>query len=108
MHRQALRTPVSDEFRRVARRAGRLRQGDGGGHHALVMLIRQGALPGAVGAAQDTADSRRINHEDPVVGGALFPKDSAKNTRFTINFFTSISMGGVTESARKCLVDNTS
>jgi len=26
----------------------------------------------------------------------IFPKDSPKNTRFSINFFTSIGLGGLT------------
>ncbi|CAM0948674.1 unnamed protein product [Alopecurus aequalis] len=47
--------------------------------------------------------SRRMNQDDPVVRDALFPADSAKNTLFAINFFTSIDLGGVTESAREDL-----
>jgi len=30
----------------------------------------------------------------------LFPKDNPKNTRFSINFFTTIGLGGLTESMR--------
>lgn len=36
---------------------------------------------------------------DPSYGvsfGGLFPKDNPKNTRFAINFFTSIGLGGLT------------
>jgi pre-mRNA-splicing factor CWC22 len=33
----------------------------------------------------------------------LFPKDSAKNMRFSINFFTSIGLGGLTDAMREYL-----
>lgn len=35
----------------------------------------------------------------------LFPKDSAKNMRFAINFFTSIGLGGLTDTMREFLKD---
>lgn len=31
---------------------------------------------------------------------SIFPKDNPNNTRFAINFFTSIGLGGVTENLR--------
>ncbi|XP_049393444.1 pre-mRNA-splicing factor cwc22-like [Solanum stenotomum] len=34
---------------------------------------------------------------------STFPKDSPKNTRFAINFFTSIGLGGITENLRNYL-----
>ncbi|XP_048443299.1 pre-mRNA-splicing factor CWC22 homolog [Pyrus x bretschneideri] len=34
---------------------------------------------------------------------SIFPKDNPKNTRFAINFFTSIGLGGVTENLREYL-----
>ncbi|CAF2177840.1 unnamed protein product [Brassica napus] len=34
---------------------------------------------------------------------SIFPKDNPKNTRFAINFFTSIGLGGITESLREYL-----
>uniref|UniRef100_A0A1D1XL51 Pre-mRNA-splicing factor CWC22 n=1 Tax=Anthurium amnicola TaxID=1678845 RepID=A0A1D1XL51_9ARAE len=34
---------------------------------------------------------------------SIFPKDSPKNTRFSINFFTSIGLGGITENLREYL-----
>lgn len=34
----------------------------------------------------------------------LFPKDSPRNTRFAINFFTAIGLGGLTEGLREHLV----
>ncbi|KAG6383962.1 hypothetical protein SASPL_156248 [Salvia splendens] len=34
---------------------------------------------------------------------SIFPKDSPKNTRFAINFFTSIGLGGITENLREYL-----
>ncbi|MCD7472371.1 pre-mRNA-splicing factor cwc22 [Datura stramonium] len=34
---------------------------------------------------------------------SLFPKDNPKNTRFAINFFTSIGLGGITENLREYL-----
>ena len=33
----------------------------------------------------------------------LFPKDSAKNTRFAINFWTAIGLGGITDGMREHL-----
>ena len=33
----------------------------------------------------------------------LFPKDSSKNVRFSINFFTSIGLGGLTDEMRNFL-----
>lgn len=33
----------------------------------------------------------------------LFPRDSPKNTRFSINFFTSIGLGGLTDELREHL-----
>ncbi|KAI4963118.1 hypothetical protein ZWY2020_019687 [Hordeum vulgare] len=47
---------------------------------------------------------QRMNDDDnPVVRDALFPRDKAENTRFAINFFMAIGLGGVTEPARKIL-----
>eukprot|EP00252_Welwitschia_mirabilis_P005536 TRINITY_DN159_c0_g4_i1.p1 TRINITY_DN159_c0_g4~~TRINITY_DN159_c0_g4_i1.p1 ORF type:complete len:866 (+),score=186.41 TRINITY_DN159_c0_g4_i1:199-2796(+) len=34
---------------------------------------------------------------------SIFPKDNPKNSRFAINFFTSIGLGGITESLREHL-----
>ncbi|XP_073049107.1 uncharacterized protein [Primulina eburnea] len=34
---------------------------------------------------------------------SIFPRDTPKNTRFAINFFTSIGLGGITENLRGCL-----
>uniref|UniRef100_A0A0E0MCI6 Purple acid phosphatase n=2 Tax=Oryza TaxID=4527 RepID=A0A0E0MCI6_ORYPU len=34
---------------------------------------------------------------------SVFPKDHPKNTRFSINFFTSIGLGGITETLREYL-----
>ena len=48
--------------------------------------------------------SNKMNGEDTAVRDALFPRDCAKNTRFAINFFTAIGLGGVTETARKLIV----
>jgi len=33
----------------------------------------------------------------------LFPRDDLKNTRFAINFFTSIDLGGLTDDLREHL-----
>lgn len=33
----------------------------------------------------------------------LFPRDCPKNTRFSINFFTSIGLGGLTDELREHL-----
>nr|CAB3463446.1 unnamed protein product [Digitaria exilis] len=48
--------------------------------------------------------NERLN--DPNMQGSfesIFPKDHPKNTRFSINFFTSIGLGGITESLREHL-----
>lgn len=48
--------------------------------------------------------NERLN--DPSMQGSfesIFPKDHPKNTRFSINFFTSIGLGGITESLREYL-----
>ncbi|XP_044487792.1 pre-mRNA-splicing factor CWC22 homolog [Mangifera indica] len=43
---------------------------------------------------------------DPIMQDSfesIFPKDNPKNTRFSINFFTSIGLGGITENLREYL-----
>lgn len=35
--------------------------------------------------------------------GGMFPMDNPKNTRFSINYFTSIGMGAITEDMRTWL-----
>ncbi|XP_019425698.1 PREDICTED: pre-mRNA-splicing factor CWC22 homolog isoform X2 [Lupinus angustifolius] len=48
--------------------------------------------------------NERLN--DPTVQESfesIFPKDNPKNTRFCINFFTSIGLGGLTENLREYL-----
>ncbi|KAM3291354.1 pre-mRNA-splicing factor CWC22 [Capsicum chacoense] len=45
--------------------------------------------------------NERLN--DPIMQDSfesIFPKDNSKNTRFAINFFTSIGLGGITENLR--------
>ena len=32
---------------------------------------------------------------------SIFPRDSMRNTRFSINFFTAIGLGGITENLRE-------
>ncbi|KAJ7298767.1 hypothetical protein O6H91_Y432500 [Diphasiastrum complanatum] len=51
---------------------------------------------------------RKLNERlnDPLVQESfdgIFPKDNPKNTRFAINFFTSIGLGGITDSLREYL-----
>ncbi|KAI3667783.1 hypothetical protein L6452_42852 [Arctium lappa] len=36
---------------------------------------------------------------------SIFPRDNPKNTRFSINFFTSIGLGGITEDLREYLMN---
>ncbi|XP_010032140.3 pre-mRNA-splicing factor CWC22 homolog [Eucalyptus grandis] len=48
--------------------------------------------------------NERLN--DPLMQDSfesIFPKDNLKNTRFSINFFTSIGLGGITENLREYL-----
>jgi pre-mRNA-splicing factor CWC22 len=37
--------------------------------------------------------------------GNLFPRDTPRNMRFSINFFTSIGLGGLTDALRKHLAE---
>ncbi|OMO76110.1 MIF4G-like, type 3 [Corchorus capsularis] len=51
---------------------------------------------------------RRLNERlsDPTMQDSfesIFPKDDPKNTRFSINFFTTIGLGGITENLREYL-----
>jgi pre-mRNA-splicing factor CWC22 len=51
---------------------------------------------------------RKLNERlsDPLMEESfdgIFPKDNPKNTRFAINFFTSIGLGGLTDSLREYL-----
>jgi pre-mRNA-splicing factor CWC22 len=51
---------------------------------------------------------RKLNERlsDPLMQESfdgIFPKDNPKNTRFAINFFTSIGLGGLTDSLREYL-----
>ncbi|KAB2041100.1 hypothetical protein ES319_D02G126200v1 [Gossypium barbadense] len=51
---------------------------------------------------------RRLNERlsDPTMQDSvesIFPRDNPKNTRFSINFFTSIGLGGITENLREYL-----
>ncbi|OMO73896.1 Initiation factor eIF-4 gamma, MA3 [Corchorus olitorius] len=51
---------------------------------------------------------RRLNERlsDPTMQNSfesIFPKDNPKNTRFSINFFTAIGLGGITENLRRYL-----
>ena len=51
---------------------------------------------------------RKLNEKlnDPIMQDSfegIFPKDNPKNTRFAINFFTSIGLGGITDSLREYL-----
>ncbi|KAH0646498.1 hypothetical protein KY284_034382 [Solanum tuberosum] len=66
------------------------------GHKLLKIKLEPGqeviiSLPcGPCRRTQDSLDS-------------IFPKDNPKNTRFAINFFTSIGLGGITENLREYL-----
>ncbi|XP_021861777.1 pre-mRNA-splicing factor cwc22-like [Spinacia oleracea] len=55
-------------------------------HLGIRLLIQRLNEP----AMQDSLDS-------------IFPKDNLRNTRFAINFFTSIGLGGITENLREYL-----
>ncbi|CAL5426186.1 unnamed protein product [Camellia sinensis] len=50
---------------------------------------------------EDTASSSRIFKLDSFE--SIFPKDNPKNTRFSINFCTSIGLGGITENLQEYL-----
>ncbi|KAL6518015.1 hypothetical protein OROMI_033716 [Orobanche minor] len=47
-------------------------------------------------------NQRLTNEQQPsgIFDHSIFPKDNPKNTRFAINFFTSISLGGISENLR--------
>lgn len=49
---------------------------------------------------------RRFDTDDPVLAESfqyLFPKDNVRNTRYAINFFTSIGLGPLTDGLREFL-----
>ena len=53
---------------------------------------------------------RKLNErlQDPTMQtsySGIFPKDTPKNMRFSINFFTSIGLGGLTEELRDYLAN---
>jgi hypothetical protein len=50
--------------------------------------------------------SKKMNDDNADVRDVLFPRDCARNTWFTINFFTAISLGGVTESRASSLCED--
>lgn len=67
----------------------------------------------AAAGAQDLSENmglRSLNErlQDPSLAkwfGNLFPRDSPRNMRFSINFFTSIGLGGLTDALRRHLAD---
>jgi len=51
--------------------------------------------------------SKKLREDDaikPFLGG-IFPRDSVANARFSINFFTSIGLGEITEDLREFVKD---
>ncbi|CAI0629294.1 unnamed protein product [Linum tenue] len=47
--------------------------------------------------------NERLTENAAVLGDSIFPKDSTRNARFSINFFTQIGLGGLTEGMREHL-----
>ena len=50
--------------------------------------------------------NKRLQHKDSTKAGdfdGIFPKDLPRNVRFSINFFTSIGLGGITDAMREFL-----
>lgn len=107
----------TNRLRNIARFFGHMLSSDGVGWHVLSIIhlneeettsssrifikILFQDLAEALGMSTLQArlkdDSLRSNYE------GLFPRDSARNTRFSINYFTSIGMGGITEEMREHL-----
>lgn len=107
----------TNRLRNIARFFGHLLSSDGMGWHVLSIIhlneeettsssrifikILFQDLAEALGMSTLQArlkdDILRSNYE------GLFPRDSARNTRFSINYFTSIGMGGITEEMREHL-----
>lgn len=107
----------TNRLRNIARFFGHLLSSDGIGWHVLSVIhlneeettsssrifikILFQDLAEALGMSTLQArlkdDVLRSNYE------GLFPRDSARNTRFSINYFTSIGMGGITEEMREHL-----
>lgn len=107
----------TNRLRNIARFFGHMLSSDGMGWHVLSIIhlneeettsssrifikILFQDLAEALGMS--TLQSRlkddllRSNYE------GLFPRDLARNTRFSINYFTSIGMGGITEEMREHL-----
>lgn len=107
----------TNRLRNIARFFGHMLSADGMGWHVLSIIhlneeettsssrifikILFQDLAEALGMSTLQArlkdDSLRSNYE------GLFPRDTARNTRFSINYFTSIGMGGITEEMREHL-----
>ena len=51
--------------------------------------------------------AKKLNEEKMIKShiAGIFPKNSIENARFSINFFTSIGLGGLTEDLREFLKD---
>lgn len=74
--------------------------------HCIIILIH--LFLGEMQELSEHLGIRLLNERlnDPNMQGSfesIFPKDHPKNTRFSINFFTSIGLGGITESLREHL-----
>lgn len=54
-----------------------------------------------MGLSKLNAKLKQVEYQEFFEG--LFPKDNPKNTRFAINFFTSIGLGGLTDTLREHL-----
>lgn len=107
----------TNRLRNIARFFGHMLSSDGIGWHVLSVIhvseeettsssrifikILFQDLAEALGMAKLQArlkdDFLRSNYE------GIFPTDNPRNTRFSINYFTSIGMGGITEEMRELL-----
>ncbi len=77
----------------------------------LSLLRLRSDAPGLRACAQDLSENMglaKLNGrlQDPLCAAwfeGLFPRDSPRNMRFSINFFTSIGLGGLTDALRSHL-----
>ena len=71
----------------------------------MLLVGQQDTLPLAAQELSENMGLSKLNArlQDPLCApwfGGLFPRDSPRNMRFSINFFTSIGLGGLTDALR--------
>ncbi|RZC71059.1 hypothetical protein C5167_034262 [Papaver somniferum] len=70
---------------------------DRGGYYFVFTYLHKNSIPGVGWAPWFTEPNMQDSFR------SIFSRDNSKNTRFFINFFTSIGLGGITENLRAYL-----